>query len=72
MEYTLSMTFITSNGEKAVISISGVKENLTQENAFALMDTIIEKDVFFTKNGSFVEKHSAQLVQREVTKFTVA
>ncbi|MDU3353714.1 DUF2922 domain-containing protein [Clostridium sp.] len=30
MEFTLSMTFTTSNGDKSTISIEGVKENLTQ------------------------------------------
>lgn len=72
MEYTLSMVFITTNGEKTTISISDVKENLTQADAITLMDKIIEKDVFFTKNGSLVEKYSAQVVQRAVTKFTLS
>ena len=72
MEFTLSMTFTTSNGDKSTISIEGVKENLTQSEASALMDAIIEKDIFLTKNGTLTGKYSAQLVQRQVTKFEVA
>ena len=72
MEYTLSMTFTTSNGDKSTISIEGVKENLTQTEASALMDAIIEKDIFLTKNGTLTGKYSAQLVQRQVTKIEVA
>ena len=72
MEYTLSMTFTTSNGEKSTISIEVVKENLTQAEASTLMDAIIEKDIFLTKNGTLTGKYSAQLVQRQVTKFEVA
>ena len=72
MEFTLSMTFTTSNGEKSTISIEGAKENLTQAEASTLMDAIIEKDVFLTKNGTLTGKYSAQLVQRQVTKFEVA
>lgn len=72
MEFTLSMTFTTSNGDKSTISIEGVKENLTQAESSTLMDTIIEKDIFLTKNGTLTGKYSAQLVQRQVTKFNVA
>ena len=36
------------------------------------MDAIIEKDIFLTKNGTLTGKYSAQLVQRQVTKFEVA
>ena len=72
MEFTLSMTFTTSNGDKSTISIEGVKENLAQAEASTLMDTIIEKDIFLTKNGTLTGKYSAQLVQKQVTKFNVA
>ena len=48
MEYTLSMTFTTSNVDKSTISLEGVKENLTQAEASTLMDAIIEKDIFLT------------------------
>ena len=72
MEYTLSMTFVGANGEKSTISITGVKEELNQEEASALMDTLIEQDIFVTKNGNLVSKYSAELIKRQVDKFEVA
>ncbi len=71
MEFTLSMTFLTSTGEKATMSVSDVKENLTQEEAVALMDTIIANDIFETSKGSFVAKSAAQVTERAVTKFEI-
>ena len=71
MEYTLTMTFVTETGEKSNISISDVKENVSEAEVLALMDSIIENAVFYNKKGNFVSKSAAQLTQREVTKFTV-
>ncbi|MNO10127.1 hypothetical protein D3C81_2337780 [compost metagenome] len=51
------------------MTVSGVKSDITQAEVSTLMDTIIAKDVFLTKNGSLTAKYSAQLTQREVTKF---
>ncbi len=69
MEYSLSMTFVTETGDKVSMTVSGVKSDITQAQVSTLMDTIIAKDVFLTKNGSLTAKYSAQLTQREVTKF---
>ena len=71
MDYTLSMTFINISGDKSSISITGVRPDVTQSEASALMDTIIAKDVFRTDGGSLTAKYSAQLTERAVTKFTV-
>ena len=72
MEYILSMTFNTAGGKKATISISNVKQNITKEQAVALMDTILAKNVFTTDSGDFVSKESAKLTERKVTKYEVA
>lgn len=72
MEHTLSMTFITEKGIKTNFSVSGVKEDLTKDQINALMDTIIAKNIFRTNSGDFVKKSTAQITQRQVTKFDVA
>lgn len=72
MEYILSMTFLTSGGKKSTLSISGVKPDLTQEQAQALMDTILAKDIFATDSGNFVGKDSAKLTERKITKYELA
>ncbi|MPN20675.1 hypothetical protein SDC9_168054 [bioreactor metagenome] len=71
MEYSLAMTFITTTGDKVSMTITGVKSNITEVEASALMDTIISKDIFLTKSGSLVSKYGAQLTQRQTTKFDV-
>lgn len=72
MEYILSLTFLTENGTKSTFTINGVKSNLTKIEVSSLMDTIIAKDVFLTSAGALVSKSSAQLTQRQITKFEVA
>ena len=71
MEFTLSMTFLTSTGEKTTMSVSNVKENLTQDEAVTLMDAIIANDIFQTSKGNFVAKSAAQVTERAVTKFEI-
>lgn len=71
MDYTLSMTFVNTGGDKVSISIAGVKPSITQAEASTLMDTIITKDIFLSKGGSLTSKYATQLTERAVTKFTL-
>lgn len=72
MQYSLTLTFVCENGEKSSISIDNVKDDLTKEQVSALMDTIISKNIFLTKNGALVKKSGAQLTRKAVTKFEIA
>jgi hypothetical protein len=72
MEYILSLTFLCANGQKTSLSIEGVKPTITQTQASTLMDTIIAKNIFLTKNGALTGKSGANLTQRQVTKLDVA
>jgi len=72
MEYTLSMTFLTSTGVKSTLSVSGIKSTITDVEANALMDLIIAKNIFVTTTGALAKKESAQLAERKVTKYDVA
>ena len=56
MEYILTLTFMTETGKKNSLTISGVKETVTSEQANALMDNILANDIFETKNGAYVSK----------------
>ena len=69
MEYSLQMIFLCESGEKSSITISDVKPGLTNSDVIALMDTIIASNVFETSKGALISKYSAQVVQREVTKW---
>ena len=69
MEYSLQMDFLCETGEKRSITISEVKPGLTNTDVIALMDTIIASNIFETSKGALISKYSAQVVQREVTKW---
>ena len=71
MELTLTMTFLTETGEKTNMSISDVKDGITKEEVQALMDSLIESNIFENKKGALVSKYSAQVTERSVTKFTL-
>lgn len=72
MEYTLSMVFNTEMGTTSTLSISGVKQTITQAEVDALMATIIAKNIFLLSSGALVSKASAQLVAKTVTKYDLA
>ena len=72
MEYSLSMTFLNASGSKSSLSISGIRPDITKDEVNTLMDTIIAKNIFTTDSGDLVAKSSAQLTQRQVTKYEVA
>ena len=59
----LVMNFLTSGGTKAAIRFSNIKDNLDEEAVSKAMDTIIAKNIFFTKGGELRSKDSAKIVQ---------
>lgn len=69
MDLLLTMTFLTEIGEKSSVSVSDVKDTITESEVLNLMDLILTNDVFQSKKGNLSSKASAQLVQRDVTKF---
>ncbi|GIM28417.1 hypothetical protein CPJCM30710_10830 [Clostridium polyendosporum] len=50
---------------------TGVKNDIPQAEVSSLMNIIIAKDIFLTKGGTLISKYSAQLTQRQTTKFDV-
>lgn len=71
MSFSLTMNFSTEIGEKTSISIPNVKDTLTESDVLGLMDTILLNDVFQSKKGTLSSKVSAQLVEKNITKFEV-
>lgn len=68
---SLALTFVCENTKKSTISIDGVKTDLTDEQVQTLMDTIVEKSIFSSKNGAFVSKDSAKLIKKETTEYSL-
>ena len=71
MEYSLALTFKTSQGAKVTLTIDNAKNDLTDEQVASIMDTIIEQNVFLTSKGNFVEKVSAVLTERKNTSYHI-
>lgn len=69
MEYILTLNFICANDSKASIVIEGVKQLISDTEVATLMDTILAKNIFLTKNGNFKAKGSAHLTQRAIRDF---
>jgi len=68
----LVMTFTTDGGEKASLSVSGIREGLTAEDIADAMDVIIAKDAFVVKGGKLKGKYNAQIVTRNVDQIDLA
>lgn len=71
MEYSLALTFKTSQDAKVTLTIDNAKNDLTDEQVASIMDTIIEQNVFLTSKGNFVEKVSAVLTERKNTSYKI-
>jgi len=68
MDKSLTLTFLTENGDKSTLTIVGIKDNLSDEEILSLMDTIIERKVFLSKNGLFIDSYSAKITTKETQK----
>jgi hypothetical protein len=72
MEYSLQLTFVNETGDKVNFTISNVKPTVTEVEVSAAMDAILANNIFYSTGGDFKTKYSAQLVQRQVTKWELA
>lgn len=68
MEYILQMTFLTERGSKSAFSLSGVKPDASQAQVNAIMDLIINKNIFISSSGALVKKAGANITERNVKK----
>jgi hypothetical protein len=70
-EKTLVMTFLNEMGSRASITLPGIRDDVTELEVIAVMDSIIAKNIFSTSGGDLVTKHSAQITERTVTALEV-
>jgi hypothetical protein len=57
---------MTANNRSYTITIPNPREDLQKAEIEAVMDMIIEKDVFFTRNGALTGKRDARVVDTTV------
>lgn len=67
----LNMVFINDSNKKVSISLDGVRDDVTKEQASTLMDTIILKNIFITSGGELKSKDSAEVVAKDVVELQV-
>lgn len=66
---TLALIFMTSGGKKATLTVRNIRDNITANEIKAVMDLIIEKDLFFSSTGALISKDSAQIIDKSVVEF---
>ncbi|WP_294352670.1 DUF2922 domain-containing protein [uncultured Clostridium sp.] len=67
MQYKLTLAFKCTNGNINKIEIEGIRPTLTKARMISLMDTIIEKNIFLTKDGEFIGRSSASITSENET-----
>ena len=68
---SLVMTFLNQLGSRASITLPGVRDDVTEQEVSAAMDSVIAANIFESSGGDLVTKHSAQLTERTVTALEV-
>lgn len=69
VKYNLVLTFKTTSGANANLTIQDCDPNLEKTQIAALMDVIIAKNIFTTKSGDFASKVSAKIVATSQEKY---
>ena len=68
---SLVMTFLNSQGSKSSLTISAVKDTVTEAEVISAMDAVIAANVFETAGGDLVSRQGAQITERNVTPLDV-
>lgn len=71
MSKSLVMVFKSASKDNVTITLNNVKEDLKEAEAIALMDTILERNIFDVKGDTLVTKEKAQVVTRNVEVFNI-
>jgi hypothetical protein len=66
MEKSLLMSFINEEGKKVSLRLEGIREDLTELEVSAAMDSILSTNIFTSTGGDLKTKDLAQVVSRDV------
>jgi hypothetical protein len=66
MEKSLLMSFINEEGKKVSLRLDGIREDLTELEVSAAMDSILSTNIFTSTGGDLKTKDLAQVVSRDV------
>ena len=65
----LVMTFKNRIGKNVTLSTDDPRDDLTEEQIKAVMELIIEKNIFKKNNHTFVEAVDAQIVNSQINEY---
>lgn len=65
MTKTLEMVFRNQEGKETVISLADPRDDVTKAQVDAVMQDIIAKNIFATKNGDLVQAVEARIRTRD-------
>ncbi len=63
----LEMQFVNASSRNTTVRLPNVNDPFTGAQAAALMDTILDKDIFTSSGGDLLSKDSARIVVTETT-----
>ena len=69
VEIKLLMSFLTSSGKKVSLFVTDPREDIKESEIKAVMDLIIEKNIFAPNGEDIVSAKEAKIVQTETTEF---
>ncbi|WP_078595233.1 DUF2922 domain-containing protein [Evansella clarkii] len=69
MAKKLELLFLNQGGKSVTLSIDEPAEPVNEQAVEAAMDEIISNNVFTSREGAFVKKRGARLVERTVQNF---
>lgn len=68
-EVKLLMTFMTEFDRKVSLFVTDPREDITESEIKAVMDLIVEKNIFAPNGEDIVSAKEAKIVQTETTEF---
>ncbi len=69
LEVKLLMTFMTQFGRKVSLFVTDPREDVTEAEIKAVMDLIVEKNIFAPNGEDIVSAKEAKIVQTETKEF---
>ena len=63
------MTFMTEYGRKVSLFVTDPREDITEAEIKAVMDLIVEKNIFAPSGEDIISAKEAKIVQTETTEF---
>ena len=69
VEIKLLRSFLTSSGKKVSLFVTDPRDDIKESEIKAVMDLIIEKNIFAPNGEDIVSAKEAKIVQTETTEF---